>query len=1016
MLRFSSSETWLSGSRSGAWWSGRGVLALFLVAGSLGLVPAQAQAQAQDGVIGGAVLVERTLMPLAGAQVTIVGTDRGMATGANGRFLFPGVSGGEVTLEVTMIGHRTVRQTVRVGTVDLRILMAEVAIALDEIVVTGTAGGVERRAIGNAVTRVRAAEAVEMASVPNMQSLINARAPGVVIAPGTGMVGSGSQIRIRGSSSFSLTNQPLLYVDGVRVDNAQATGHAVQAFGSGVISRINDFNPDDIESIEIIKGPAAATLYGTEASNGVIHIITKRGREGSATWNLSVRQGANWFQDAENRVPVNYWRNPGTGQVESINMYKTEKARGTPLFRTGRSRNYSLSLSGGTPEVHYYVAGDWDGEEGAEWDNRMRRSGARANLTVNPSENMEVTGSMGYVGGRFYLSCEAGCGGVTWTSFYSTPQHAQGDDRRRGGRSNAPEVYRETIRYQDLGRFTGSMQVNHRPLPWFSQRLTAGVDEVREDNQTIVEKTPLYLEWNPTGRGGKTVSRRDVSFNTLDYNGTFDFQLTSAVNSQTSFGAQYYRRFAKYITADGADFATPGLRIIDAASETFGYESYAENVTVGIFAQQQFGLNDRLFVTAALRADDNSAFGDEFSLVYYPKASATWVITDEAFWNFDRISSLRLRAAYGQAGQQPGAFDALRTYNPVPGPDDVSTITPGTVGNPNLGPERSSEVELGFDAGFLDDRVGLEFTWFDKTTRDAILLRPVAPSTGFPSSRFVNLGKIQNRGYEVILSATPVSMPRVKWDATFSLANIASEVKHISAEEDAIVVNSSFGVEHRVGYPLGAWFHRRVVSADFDANGQAIRASMMCDNGKGGTTACYEGNTNVAPRVYLGTSEPTYEGAFSSTITLGERIRLYGLLDFKTGFRKWDHVTRVRCSLNNICHENVEPLEYVNTTPTLLASYQNADQFGAAYINDASFMKLRELSVSYLVPNQWTQRIGASRATISLAGRNLHTWTKWTGMDPEARFLSGDRGGFGPLEQNNLPQLTSFVTSINISF
>lgn len=986
---------------------------VFLAASSLGM---GSTAWAQSGVVGGVVVSERTLLPLAGAQVSVEGTDRGMITGPNGRFLIPGLSGEEVMLEVSMIGYRTLRQSVRVGTADLRLALAETAITLDEIVVTGTAGGTERRAIGNVVTRVRATEAVELAPISNMQGLINARAPGVVITPGTGMVGSGSQIRIRGSSSFSLSNQPLLYVDGVRVDNAQATGHAVQAFGSGVISRINDFNPDDIESIEIIKGPAAATLYGTEASHGVIHIITKRGREGSATWNLSVRQGANWFQDAEGRVPVNYWRNPATDQVESINMFKTEKARGTPLFRTGHVQSYSLSLSGGNPGVSYYVAGDWDGEEGAEWDNRMRRSGARANLTLTPSDKVELVGSMGYVGARYYLSCEAGCGGVTWTSFYSTPEHAQGDDRRRGSRSFAPEVYRETIRYQDLGRFTGSLQVNHRPLPWFRQRLTVGVDEVREDNQTIVEKTPLYVEWNPTGRGGKTVSRRDVSYNTFDYNGTLEFQLTPSLNSQTSFGAQYYRRFSKFITADGADFATPGLRIIDAASETFGFESYTENVTVGIFAQQQFGINDRLFLTAALRADDNSAFGDEFSLVYYPKAMATWVITEEPFWNFDRLSSLRLRASYGQSGQQPGAFDALRTYNPVPGANDVSTITPGSVGNSNLGPERSSEIEMGFDAGLFDDRVGLEFTWFNKSTRDAILLRPVAPSTGFPGSRFINLGEIENRGYEVVLSATPVSTPRFKWDASLSLANVANEVKRISDDEDAIVVSASFGVEHRVGYPLGAWFHRRVVSADFDANGQVIRSSMQCDDGKGGTTPCYSGNTVVAPRIYLGTSEPKYEGAFSSTFTLGERIRIYGLLDFKTGFRKWDHVTRVRCSLNNICHENVEPLEYVDTAPERLASYQNADQFGAAYINNSSFMKLREISVSYLFPNEWAGRIGASRASINLAARNLHTWTSWTGMDPEARFLSGDRGGFGPLEQNNLPQLTSFVTSVNITF
>src|SRR5690606_33018202 len=186
-------------------------------------------------------------------------------------------------------------------------------------------------------------------------------------------------VRIRGSNSFSLSNQPLLFVDGVRVDNAQATGPAVQAFGSSVISRINDFNPDDIESIEVIKGPAAATLYGTEASNGVIHIITKRGRQGAPAWNVTVRQGANWFMNSIERTPVNYWKDPNTGIIHSINLAETEKARGTPLYRTGRVQGYSLSLSGGSAGGRSYPAGDPAQDERGPGGDSPRRGRARAN-------------------------------------------------------------------------------------------------------------------------------------------------------------------------------------------------------------------------------------------------------------------------------------------------------------------------------------------------------------------------------------------------------------------------------------------------------------------------------------------------------------------------------------------------------------------------------------------------------------------------------------------------------------
>jgi hypothetical protein len=424
-----------------------------------------------------------------------------------------------------------------------------------------------------------------------------------------------------------------------------------------------------------------------------------------------------------------------------------------------------------------------------------------------------------------------------------------------------------------------------------------------------------------------------------------------------------------------------------------------------------------MFLTLGLRADDNSAFGEDFDLVYYPKASATWVISEEPFFNVPPVNTLRLRSAYGHTGLQPGAFDALRTYLAVPGSDDVATITPGSGGNPSLGPERGVEIELGLDAELLSERLGVEFTWYDRRTRDAILLAPVAPSTGFSGARFFNAGEIENRGYELVLRGQPLVRRNVRWDATLSVTHNRSEVVDLGAE-DRLVVSSSFGVEHRTGMPLGAWYHRKVVDAAFDATGRVIPSSMLCADGKGGTTPCYSGTMAVAPYVYLGTGEPQWEGAVSSTVTLHNRIRLYALVDFKLDFMKWDHLTRVRCSLFDVCRENAAPLEYVGTQEdrARLAAYQTGATFGAEYIRSSSFAKLREISATYLVPDHVARRIGASRASVSIAARNVHTWTRWTGIDAEARFLSGARGGFGPLEQNHLPQLATFVTSINVTF
>ena len=995
----------------------------------LALTAAVAPLSAQDqGTVVGTV-TDTAGQPLSGVQVVAVGTQRGALSGADGRYTISGIPAGERQIRASSLGYRAETQRVTLGagetvTVDFR--LATSAVALDEIVVTGTAGGVERRAIGNVVTNIRAAEVMELAPVRDMQSLLNARAPGVLITPGTGMVGSGSQIRIRGSSSISLSNTPLLYVDGVRVDNAQNSGPINQAFGSSVISRINDFNPDDIESIEIIKGPAAATLYGTEAANGVIQIITRRGAQGAPQWNLTTRQGANWFRDAIGRVPTNFWRNPNTGQVESINFAQTEKDRGNPLWRTGHVQNYNLSVSGGTADFRYHISGNWDEEQGADWDNSVTRRGARANLTVVASPSVEITGNVGYTRGFFELSCEGGCGGTTWATYFSTPFHfgtnapnrvqlPDGTDRRRGARSFPPEYYWEvTDRTQELGRFTGSIQVNHTPRTWFAQRLVAGIDDTREDDQTLTEISALYREWSPTGRGGKDVTRRDITNYTVDYSGTVSLPVTESITSQTSFGTQYYDRMLRVVSASGAEFALPGLRVVNATAETSAGETFIQSVSLGVFLQQQFSWNDRRYLTLGVRADDHSAFGENFDLVYYPKVSGAWVVSEEDFWNVDWMGDLRLRAAFGRAGEQPGAFDALRTFSAVPGPGDAATVTPGGVGNPDLGPERAQEFEIGFEAGVLNDRAGVDFTFYRQRTRDAILLQPVAPSTGFPGSRFVNVGEVRNFGFELALRAEPVVRDNFRLETTFSISRNDSEVVDLGEVNE---IGIGFGVTHKVGYPIASWFNQRIVSAEFDENGRHIRASMLCDDGAGGTTPCFNAAGQVvAPAVHLGRSDPLHEGAFSSTITLFDRVRLYGLVDFKTGFKKWDHVLRVRCSLFNICEESVDPLQFIGDRPAEIAAFQNGDIFGAHYTNDSSFLRFREVSASFIVPTDYAQRIGASRATVTLSARNLGTITNWTGMDPEARFLGGARGLFGGFEQNHLPQLTSFVTSVNLTF
>lgn len=988
-------------SRWSVAWSGPSWLAALLLTV---LVAPSLMAQQEPGVIAGRVVAERTQQPLPAAQVAVEGTSLGAQTGSNGEFRITGVSGTSARITVRRIGYGPVEQTVQVGSTDLVIAMSPRAINLDEVIVTGTTGATESRAVGNAVAQINAADVVGTAPVANFQELLNGRATGVAVIAGSGNVGTGSRVRIRGASSLSLTADPLIYVDGVRVDNAQATGPLNQAFGSRSISRWNDFNPEDIESIEVIKGPAAATLYGTEAANGVIQIITKRGAAGAPQWSLTARTGLQRFYDYENRLYTNWGVNPETMNLETLNIAQAERERGNPdIWRTGHTNEVNLNVGGGSQQFRYYAGVGGEQATGADRANKLDRYNGRLNLSLTPGGAWDLSASLGYTSGRTYLPLEAGGGGATWTSYWANPRNL-GDDPRRGFYSGTPEQYLEGFEiFQDADRFTGSVTFNHRPANWFNHRIIVGTDQLGEDNQEIAQRNDDLTIFGLDGPDGgyMEVGTRNVSYNTFDYVANAMWAPTANWELTSSLGAQYYARTTQTRAVYGEGFPAPGLKSLGALSFiSLGDDDKIENNTVGVFFQQQFAWNNRLFLTAAVRADDNSSFGENFDLVYYPKGSISWVVSEEPFFNVPWISAMKLRAAYGQSGLQPSALTAIPTY--VPG--GAGTVTPGNIGNPDLGPERSDELELGFDVGMLNDRMGLEVTYFRGTVRDGILERAVPPSSGYGGTQFFNAGRIDRSGIEFMVTASPVQTQNFSWDMSFSLSNNSNEIKDLGTT-DFVSLGSSEA--HVVGHSIGAWYSRKVVSADFDAgSGEAI--NVMCDNGAGGSVDCAS-----APRVFLGHTTPQTEGALNSTFTFLNNFRLNALFDFKGGYKKLDGNARVRCHLFGMCHANFFPEEY---DPVYIAQIQSGTGFIDDLVQDASFTKLRELSLTYTLPSDLTSRLGMASSSITIAGRNLLTWTDYEGLEPEASFIGGSRGLRGQWEQNVLPQLQQWMLTLNIGF
>jgi TonB-dependent SusC/RagA subfamily outer membrane receptor len=964
------------------------LLAVGLLAGA----PAPAGAQ-QEGAIGGTVRSARTDVPLAGATITVAGTDRATSSNNMGRFRLTGVTGDEVTIRVVMVGFRPITQVVRTGTDSALVTLEELPITIDELVVTGTPGAVQKRALGNSVATIDAAAVLETQPVADVGHLLQTRAAGVAVSEQMGVAGGGSRVLVRGPGSLTFDGNPIVYVDGLRINATPATGPTFgQAGGAGapsVVSRLNDINPNDIESIEILKGPAAATLYGTQASAGVIQIITKRGRPGPMRITAQTRQGTSWLHDAENRIPTTFGINPETGDVVSTNFVREEAAAGNPLFRAGHLQEYALGISGGSETMQYYSGVEFQRNEGVVPSNGSNRFNGRLNLTVRPNEKFDADIGLGLSRGATTLYNAMYLGSF----IYGQP-----------GFRNTPT----------RGFLLGTVSLNHRPFSWLSHRLSVGQDYTNQQNRfTVPVIDPEYQQFfSPAEiRGGKSIDGVTTTQTTVDYSATGSFRPTDRLGSSTSFGLQYYRTLAETASLTGEEFPAPGVTVISGTAIRGAAETFVDDVTVGVYVQQQFSWNDRLFLTGGLRADDNSAFGSEFDLVTYPKASASWVISEEPFWNVGFFNALKLRAAYGESGQQPSSFAAIRTYSSIPGENDAPAGTPQSPGNPDLGPERGREIEFGFEASMLRDRLGMDFTYYDRHNNDVILQRSVAPSSGYSSTQVINAGTIINNGFELLLRGRPLESKNFSWDLSLNVSKNRNMVRDLGIDGNFIPVGW-IPNRHQEGFPVDGYFRKKIVSADIQ-DGFAVNA--MCDGGTG-RDGVEPGGAPVpcaeAPYLFLGKPFYDWNGSVTSSFNFLRRWTFGAVFDFRYGGEMFESLNYWNCaSLLN--HE----IDYFpeRFDATRVAECQlGLDYVGTSRIQDAGYTKLRELSLNYQIPESFARAFGAGRGSITFAVRNLFTWTGYDGLDPETftstNWLAGNHS------ELVLPLPRTFMTTVSFDF
>ncbi len=975
-------------------------LMFLLVAALWPPTPAQAQ---QTGVIQGVVVGPNGAL-IANAQVSIAALRAGAISGEQGRFQLVGVPAGEHEIRVDLIGYRSVTQTVTLApgqTLDLRLQLQISAISLDQIVVTAT--GEQRKVeVGNAVTNLDAAALVEKSGATSIAGLLQGNATGVTITGSSGTLGNASNIKIRGNSSINLSNTPLVYVDGARVGTTARS----RGVGGAASDRMQDFLPDEIESIEVIKGPAAATLYGTEAAAGVIRITTKRGVSGRGR--MAVSSEFALMQDRKD-YPVRGWNpNMDIGPQYKDTTYLIDVLKGSENvpnagafynpFRTGQKTKIGVSASGGSDAYTYFTALDWTDQTGVFDTNAQQAFHGRGNFSFQPNDEVDITFANGFVSSTTDFNYNDGeswgfigavllghpeftpvnrsdpnSGGasmVTCPLAFETARTTQqslaaitpgicGEFDRGFIGSNNFDRLRTMQNQVTLERYTGSVSLRYQPASYSTTRLSVGYDSYTERGYNQIPNSPMKVRDSNPYRSVSHVLGRVLTF---DGTTALTFDLNPSWVSETTFGLQFYRDITEITGAVGRDFP-PGAATVGNGATKDASEGFVEVRTLGLFAQQQFSFQDRLFITPAVRLDDNSAFGSGLGSILYPKISGSWVVSEEGWFPEGFMSALRLRGAWGTAGKQPGPFDAstLLSVTSVSLPDGStgSGFVPSRRGNADLKPETGSEIEVGFDADLFDSRVGLEVTYFNQVTNDALVLQPVPPSTGFSQGVWSNVGQVKNAGVEVGVDASLVDRPGLAWDVRASYTHLSSEVTELSSP---IAIGGRGFQEHRQGYPFGAYFTYPV-------------------------TLGSDGSVQVASdRVFAGQPTPSYEGSFSTNVSLlGGDLVLYGLVEYLGGHKNMNYTESYQCrTVFGTCAAKYE--RDASGNPTDNAILKGKAGSGAQpylFLYEADFAKLRQVSARVALPGGLLQRIGADGGTLSLVASNLFTLTNYPGTDPE---------------------------------
>jgi TonB-linked SusC/RagA family outer membrane protein len=904
---------------------------------------------------------------------------------------------------------------------------------LEEMVVTAT-GERRRLELGNDVAVIDVPAVLEERPVTSIADLLEGRVPGLTVQRSSGAPGDPSRIRIRGQGSVNRGNDPIVIIDGIRIyaeqsaersaNLANGTRRSGPGTGYAAPSPLDNIDLSAVEKIEVLKGPSAATLYGADAANGVIVITSKRGRSGPPSWNVSVERGTSTMPG---RYPVGmvHWGHdplspdsrlicgplvPGCVSDSLVTFQTLNDPELTFLDRGERSA-VQLGVSGGAQRFSYSLTGNYSDEVGMVRLPELEVARFEQRTGQAPPEWMQRPQGMKQWGLSSRVTTDVGSrGSVALSTALSHGQQRRSSlesqltslmttyvDRASGTYYPAQPSHVSTLHADDrlIDRFmeratagntsfmTG-LNVTWRARDWLTTTMDAGVDLKDREDHVYLMRGMANSRDNVDTLGRANLGRGRSLVSTLNGRATIYRGLPLDWRMDASVGANYMKRSVADVSMRGADLPA-GTSSITQAAEILGVREYAEDATsFGVYVEPTFSHRQRLWVSTGIRMDGGSTYGSNVSMPIFPKVSASYLISEERFFPFrDRIGTLRLRAAYGHAGVQPGPADRLRLYSRARTWENGGFM-PGaaieTLGNTELRPERSEEMEGGFDADLLGDRLTISATAYRKTTVDALMQMPVAPSVyGHDVSILRNVGVIRNTGREVQLRADLLRHDALSWNMTATVMQNRNLVVELGPGVEPF--NTSQNERVVAGYPLGGrWVTPILGYSDRDGDGAIGPHELLL------------GDTLV----YMGASQPNYNAGLQSTFSFFRRaLTVTAAVDYA------DDLTQEGTwrQFGLFAPGYADPNAPLDAQAAIVGGSYNRTHYWD--YQTVSTLRLSSVSVTWAVPRTLAERARARALSVSLQGSNLGLRTDYRGLDPH---VNGHSTGNGVQDTGVIPQ------------